>query len=113
MYADTTRCWKDSTNRIWALEVKIWLPFLRVILSKRSAKNSRAYQGIQAKNCVLPTIQLSDTEAVGPFNREALLLNSVSLSFEPDKKWWKEYRIMFRKQVTTVDYLTALKGVLT
>ena len=35
-------------------------------------------------------VQTSDTEAVGPFNPEAVLLTSVSVSVELDKKWWKE-----------------------
>ncbi len=35
-------------------------------------------------------VQTSDTKAVGPFNPEALLLSSVSVSVELDKKWWKE-----------------------
>ena len=32
----------------------------------------------------------TDTEAVGPFNPETVLLNSVSVGLELDKKWWKK-----------------------
>ena len=39
-------------SRTWALEVKMWLRLLGVILRKRSANYFRAYQGTQEeKTC--------------------------------------------------------------
>ena len=74
---------------MWALAVKTWLRLLEFIL-RQGLQTNLGRTKAQQKTRVLSMMETLDTEAVDPFNPEAVLLNSVSVGVELDKQRRKE-----------------------